>query len=123
MIFKCAFLFAEPVYLDVPVTQLLSYYPQLNINSPASGKSAGLVQPSLHQLANNAQQISIPVYAPVYNQKQLVSSAKTSYSTVVPTTFRSKVSLNRIFERSAGASITTLYFYANNYVITIPAIS
>ncbi|XP_050454834.1 uncharacterized protein LOC126853277 isoform X1 [Cataglyphis hispanica] len=81
----------EPVYLDVPVTQLLSYYPQLNINSP-SGKSAGLVQPSLHQLANNAQQISIPVYAPVYNQKQLVSSAKTSYSTVVPTTFRTKAS-------------------------------
>ncbi|XP_011261583.1 uncharacterized protein LOC105254524 isoform X1 [Camponotus floridanus] len=78
----------EPVYLDVPVTQLLSYYPQLNINSLASGKSAGLVQPPLHQLANNAaQQISIPVYAPVYNQKQLVSPAKTSYSTIVPTTF------------------------------------
>ncbi|XP_072742976.1 uncharacterized protein [Anoplolepis gracilipes] len=83
----------EPVYLDVPVTQLLSYYPQLNINSLANGKSAGLVQPPLHQLANNAaQQISIPVYAPVYNQKQLVSSAKTSYSTVVPTTFRTKTS-------------------------------
>ncbi|XP_070148899.1 uncharacterized protein [Polyergus mexicanus] len=82
----------EPVYFDVPVTQLLSYYPQLNINSPESEKSAGL-QPPLHQLVNNAaQQISIPVYAPVYNQKQLVSSAKTSYSTVVPTTFRIKAS-------------------------------
>lgn len=113
MIFKCAFLFAEPVYLDVPVTQLLSYYPQLNINSLASGKSAGLVQPPLHQLANNAApQISIPVYAPVYNQKQLVSPAKTSYSTIVPTTFvptRTKVSLIRIFEPSARNC------YINNY--------
>lgn len=119
MIFKCAFLFAEPVYFDVPVTQLLSYYPQFNINSPESEKSAGL-QPPLHQLANNAaQQISIPVYAPVYNQKQLVSSAKTSYSTVVPTTFRTKVSLDCIFERSARTSIIIFYFYANNYVITI----
>lgn len=109
MIFKCTFLFAEPVYLDVPVTQLFSYYPQLNINSLASGKSAGLVQPPLHQLANNAaQQISIPVYAPVYNQKQLISSAKPSYSTVVPTTFvptRTKVSLIRIFEPTAHAVI------------------
>lgn len=93
MIFKCAFLFAEPAYLEVPVPQLLSYYPQLNINSLTSGKSAGLVQPSLHESANNAaQQISIPVYTPIYNQKQLVPSAKTTYSTVVPATFRTKVS-------------------------------
>lgn len=99
MIFKGTFLFAEPVYLDVPVTQLLSYYPQLNINSLAGEKSAGLVQSPLHQSTNNvAQQISIPVYTPVYNQKQLVSSAKTSYSTVVPATFRTKVNLIKIFD-------------------------
>ncbi|XP_029157351.1 uncharacterized protein LOC114929764 isoform X2 [Nylanderia fulva] len=82
----------EPAYLEVPVTQLLSYYPQVNINS-LGGKSAGLGQPSLHQSANNAaQQFSIPVYAPIYNQKQLVPSAKTAYSTVVPGTFRTKAS-------------------------------
>ncbi|XP_011149730.1 uncharacterized protein LOC105189370 isoform X2 [Harpegnathos saltator] len=80
-----------PVYFDVPATQLLSYYPYLNINSAVSTK--GVVQPSLHQLPNNAvPQISLPVYTPVYNQKPLASSVKTPYPypTIVPTTFTSK---------------------------------
>lgn len=99
MKFKYTFSSAGPVYLDVPATDLLSYYPYLNINSVVSAKGAGLVQPSLQQLPNNAvPQISLPVYAPIYNQKPLVSSVNTPYPypTVVPT-LPSKVSLTCTF--------------------------
>ncbi|XP_032664828.1 uncharacterized protein LOC116841240 isoform X3 [Odontomachus brunneus] len=85
-----------PVYLDIPATQLLSYYPYVNINSVLGTKGAGPIQPSLHQLPNNGvSQIPFPVYTPVYNQKPLVSPVKTPYPypypTVVPATFTSKV--------------------------------
>ncbi|XP_011639200.1 probable basic-leucine zipper transcription factor I isoform X2 [Pogonomyrmex barbatus] len=80
----------EPLYIDVPVTQLLSYYPQLNINPLVGLKGAELAQPPLQLATNIAQPISIPVYTPVYNQKQLVPSVKQPYPTVGPITFTTK---------------------------------
>ncbi|XP_011334362.1 uncharacterized protein LOC105277601 [Ooceraea biroi] len=71
----------EPVYVDIPMTQLLSYYPHLDINSL---KTVGLAQ-------SPAQQISVPVYTPVYSQKQLIPPVKTPYPSVVPTPFTTKV--------------------------------
>jgi len=81
----------EPLYtFDVPVTQLYSYYPQLSINSLVDLKAAGLAQPPLQLASNAAQQLSIPLYAPVYNQKQLISPVKPPYSTVAPVAFTTK---------------------------------
>lgn len=92
--FKYAFSFTGPVYLSVPTTQLFSYYPHLDINSAVSVKDVGLAPTSL-QLVNNAGQISLPLYAPAYNQKQLVPSVKTAdqYSMIIPVTFTNKVNL------------------------------
>jgi hypothetical protein len=84
MKFEYTFSFAEPVYVDIPMTQLLSYYPHFNINSP---KTVGLMQPPLA-----TQQISVSAYNPVYQQKQLVPPAKAP--PIVPATFTTKVSLN-----------------------------
>lgn len=118
--FKYTFSFAGPVYIDIPATQLLSYYPYLNINSVVAAKGAGLVQPSLHQLPNNAlPQIALPVYTPVYNQKPLVSSAKTSYPypTVVPATFTSKVNLICVSNTGAFSAIITASFYKDQITV------
>ncbi|KAL0114777.1 hypothetical protein PUN28_011824 [Cardiocondyla obscurior] len=80
----------EPLYIDIPVTQLFPYYPQLSYNSLADLKAAGLAQPPLQLASNAAQQISIPLYAPVYNQKQLIPPVKPSYSTIAPVAFTTK---------------------------------
>lgn len=93
------------------MTQLLSYYPQLDINSVVGLKGVELAQqPPLHQLAGDAtQQISIPLYTPVYHQKQLVSPIKTGshqYSTIVPATYTTKVNLITSKRRERNAFIT-----------------
>lgn len=114
MKFKYIFSFAEPVYFDVPATQLLSYYPHLNINSLA--KSTRLAQqPSLHQLASSAtQQISIPVYTPIYNQKQLVPSVKIPYSTIVSAPLTTKVGFYFQYANAIFTEIlSTFYFHIN----------
>ncbi|XP_071634040.1 uncharacterized protein [Temnothorax longispinosus] len=82
----------EPLYIDVPVTQLLPYYPYYPLDSnPLVGlKGAGLAQPPLQLASNAAQQISIPIYASVYNQKQLIPPLQPSYSTAGPVTFTTK---------------------------------
>ncbi|XP_018396185.1 PREDICTED: uncharacterized protein LOC108774545 isoform X2 [Cyphomyrmex costatus] len=80
----------EPAYIDAPVSPLLPYYPHLDVNPLLNLKGAGLTQPPLQFASHAAQQISIPVYAPVYNQKQLISSVKQPYSTVEPVTFTTK---------------------------------
>lgn len=109
------FYFAEPLYVDVPVTQYLPYYPYLDNNPLAGLKGAGLAQPPL-QLANNgAQQISIPIYTPVYNQKQLIPPVKAPYSTVGPVTFTTKVSLIC----TNTAFLNKLYFCSNDYAAII----
>lgn len=116
MNFKFTFSFAGPVYFDIPATQLLSYYPYVNINSVVGAK--GLVQPSLHQLPNNGvSQIPFPVYTPVYNQKPLVSSVKTPYPypTVVPATFTSKVNLCSQYERNFCHYYSVFIQISNNY--------
>lgn len=104
------------------MTQLLPYYPHLDINPLVGLKGAGLPQPPLQLASNAAQQISIPVYTPVYNQKQLVPPIKSSYSTAGPVTFTTKVSLkfawmqlsqvNRIFVQK--------WLYSNNVAISWP---
>ncbi|XP_012226771.2 putative mediator of RNA polymerase II transcription subunit 12 isoform X1 [Linepithema humile] len=108
----------EPIYFDVPATQLLSYYPHLNINPLVNLKSTKLAQPSLHQLASSTQQISIPVYAPIYNQNQLIPSAKLPYSTIVPAPLTTKitkgpvalpVTSKKIHSSSATQLTTPLY--------------
>ena len=65
------------------------------------------------QFVNHAaQQISIPVYAPVHNQKQLISSVKQPYSAVEPVTFTTKVNLICV-----NATLPSkLYSCANDYV-------
>ncbi|XP_039304306.1 uncharacterized protein LOC105194912 isoform X2 [Solenopsis invicta] len=79
----------EPAFIDLPVPQLLPYYPQFDINPLLSVKGAGLAQSPL-LTSNLAQQISIPSYTPLYNQKQLIPSVKSPYSTVQPVTFATK---------------------------------
>lgn len=68
------------------MTHLLPYYPHLDINPLVGLKGVGLPQSPL--ASNAAQQISIPVYASVYNQKQIIPPIKPPYST-----FTTKVSL------------------------------
>jgi len=75
------------------VTQLLPYYPYLDSNPLVDVKGIGLAQSPLQLASNAAQQISIPVYAPVYNQKQLISPVNLPYSTIAPVTFTTKVNL------------------------------
>ncbi|XP_028051066.2 uncharacterized protein LOC105838808 isoform X2 [Monomorium pharaonis] len=79
----------ESAYIDVPVTQLLPYYPHLDINPLVTLKDAGLPQPPLQLASNAAQKIAIPTYTPLYNQKQLIPSVKSSYS-AQPVTFAAK---------------------------------
>ncbi|XP_011694460.1 PREDICTED: uncharacterized protein LOC105453884 isoform X2 [Wasmannia auropunctata] len=80
----------EPTYIDVPVAQLIPYYSNLNINPLVGLKDAGLAQPPLQFASNAAQQIPIPLYTPAYNQKQLISSVKSPYSTIGQVTFTTK---------------------------------
>lgn len=107
--------FSDPAFIDVPVTQLLPYYPHLDVNPLVNLKGAGLAQPPLQLASHATQQISIPVYAPVYNQKQLISSVKQPYSTVEPVTFTTKVNLICV-----NATLPSkLYSCANGYVALI----
>lgn len=106
--FKYTFSFAGPVYIDIPMTQLLSYYPQLNIN-PVGLKNVELAQPPLQLASDTTQQIALPVYTPIYNQNQLVSPVKTGpyqYSTIVPVTY-AKVNLTSKRERKRENSFYT----------------
>ncbi|XP_011874262.1 PREDICTED: RNA polymerase II degradation factor 1-like [Vollenhovia emeryi] len=78
----------EPLYIDVPVTQLLPYYPYLDNNPLVGLKGVGLAQPPLQLAANAAQQIPLPLYAPIYNQNQLIPPVKSPY--VGPVAFTTK---------------------------------
>ncbi|XP_014606484.1 PREDICTED: putative mediator of RNA polymerase II transcription subunit 12 [Polistes canadensis] len=64
-------------YIDIPMSQLLSYYPHIDLN----GLNGGKIQASLQELSQ-AQQISIPFYTSLLNQKQLITPVKTTYQIV-----------------------------------------
>ncbi|CAD1480395.1 unnamed protein product, partial [Heterotrigona itama] len=54
-------------YINIPMMHLLTYYPNLNVNS---GKTNGLFVP---QLATTTNHISIPVYTSTLSQRPVVS--------------------------------------------------
>lgn len=56
--------FAEPIYVDIPTMHLLTYYPNLDVNS---GKNSGFLLPQFTTTATN--HISIPLYATTISQK------------------------------------------------------
>ncbi|XP_043510829.1 uncharacterized protein LOC122529104 [Frieseomelitta varia] len=59
-------------YVNIPMMHLLTYYPNLNVNS---GKTNGLFVPQLATTATN--HISIPVYTSTLSQRPVVSARPT----------------------------------------------
>ncbi|KAG7197250.1 hypothetical protein KM043_018373 [Ampulex compressa] len=92
----------ESFYIDIPMSQLLSYYSNLD---GAAARAAGFSSQSLlHQLAAEAShQVSLPLYAQVLNQKPIVPLKSTpveyasKYATAVPATFTTKISKGSVY--------------------------
>ncbi|KAI4500502.1 hypothetical protein M0802_004464 [Mischocyttarus mexicanus] len=76
----------DNVYIDIPMGQLLSYYPHIDLSVLNSGK----IQASLQELSQ-AQQISIPFYTPLLSQKQLITPVKMTYQILPQYTLRQPV--------------------------------
>nr|XP_033339214.1 paternally-expressed gene 3 protein-like isoform X1 [Megalopta genalis] len=89
----------ETVYVDIPMMHLLTYYPNLDVNS---GKTRGLLVPQLSTAGS--QQISIPVYTSALSQKPIVPVKPTyqiqytpKHNADVPTTFTAKPQKSSVY--------------------------
>ncbi|XP_012278402.1 uncharacterized protein LOC105698601 [Orussus abietinus] len=71
----------DTLYVNIPMHQLLSYYPGLSFGQVPLTK--GQVQPLLHRLATEAaQKIAIPIYNPGFSNAQLFPSSRVAYQEV-----------------------------------------
>ncbi|XP_015173884.1 PREDICTED: adenylate cyclase, terminal-differentiation specific-like isoform X2 [Polistes dominula] len=88
-------------YIDIPMSQLLSYYPHIDLN----GLNGGKIQASLQELSQ-AQQISIPFYTPYLSQKQLITPVKTAYQILPQYTLRQPIPVSTtLFPKFSKGSI------------------
>ncbi|CAL7939858.1 unnamed protein product [Xylocopa violacea] len=88
----------ETVFVDIPMMHLLTYYPNLDVNS---GKGSGIFVPQLTTAAT--EHISIPFYTSALSQKPIVPGKPTyqvQYApkyNAIPATFSTKVTKGAIY--------------------------
>ncbi|XP_076763144.1 uncharacterized protein LOC143430654 [Xylocopa sonorina] len=107
----------ETVFVDIPMMHLLTYYPNLDVNS---GKGSGLFVPRLSTAAT--EHISIPFYTSTLSQKPIVPGKPTyqvqdvqNYN-AIPAAFSTKVTKGAIY-----AAPVTSRKYNGPSLVNVPA--